>query len=177
MLRGRLWRPGGVRSSKGGGSYRSPLPEAKEGKAPSQTPRNINPINTQARDSVKSVKAEYQLAVTKESLLRVILEMDAYKATHMVKSMGGFGGAVRPSSGPGLDFDGASQAQPWQLVKIESRIPAFSSRRWSCLFNSTLRRRRKSCQLQQRHTRWSLRPETQCTQGSPQRSFPACCEL
>ena len=84
---------------------------------------------------------------------------------------------LRPSSGPGVDCDGASQAQPWQLAKIEARIPAFSSRWWSCLFNSTLIRRRKSCQLQQRHTRRSLRPETQCTQGSSRRCSPACCGL
>lgn len=49
MLRGRLGRPRGIRSSKGGGSYRSPLPEAKEGRAPSQIPRNINPTNTYTR--------------------------------------------------------------------------------------------------------------------------------
>ena len=36
---------------------------------------------SQARDLVKGVKAKYQLAVTKEPLLSVIVEMDAYKAT------------------------------------------------------------------------------------------------
>ncbi len=36
---------------------------------------------SQARDPVKGVKAKYQFAVIKEPLLRVIVEMDAYKAT------------------------------------------------------------------------------------------------
>lgn len=36
---------------------------------------------SQARDPIKGVKAKYQLAVTKESLLSVIVEMNAYKAT------------------------------------------------------------------------------------------------
>ncbi len=36
---------------------------------------------SQARDPIKSVKAKYQLAVTKESLLSVIMKMNAYKAT------------------------------------------------------------------------------------------------
>ena len=36
---------------------------------------------SQARDPVKGAKAKYQLAVTKEPPLRMIVEMDAYKAT------------------------------------------------------------------------------------------------
>ena len=53
---------------------------------------------SQARDPVKSVKAKYQLAVTKEPLLRVIVEMDAYKATSAKteaygEQYGRFGGA------------------------------------------------------------------------------------
>ena len=36
---------------------------------------------SQARDSVKGVKAKYQFAVTKEPRLRVIVEMNASKAT------------------------------------------------------------------------------------------------
>ncbi len=36
---------------------------------------------SQARDPVKGVKAKYQFAVIKEPLLRVIIEIDVYKAT------------------------------------------------------------------------------------------------
>ena len=36
---------------------------------------------SQARDPVKGVKVKYQLAVTKEPLLSVIIEIDVYKAT------------------------------------------------------------------------------------------------
>ena len=38
-----------IGDSKGGGSYRSSLPEAKESQAPSQIPRSINPTNIYVR--------------------------------------------------------------------------------------------------------------------------------
>ena len=53
---------------------------------PSQRSHERQRINSeadgsQARDPVKGVKAKYQLAVTEEALLSVIIEIDAYKAT------------------------------------------------------------------------------------------------
>ncbi len=53
---------------------------------------------SQARDPVKGVKAKYQLAVTKEPLLSVIVEVDAHKATRAKieacgEQCGRFGGA------------------------------------------------------------------------------------
>ncbi len=56
--------------------YRSPLPRSQ-----SRMEHPLHMRGSQARDPVKGVKAKYQLAVTKEPLLSVIVEMDAYKAT------------------------------------------------------------------------------------------------
>ena len=61
-------------------------PDAPWTSPPSLRPHERQRINSeadgsQARDPVKGVKAKYQLAVTKEPLLSVIVEMDAYKAT------------------------------------------------------------------------------------------------
>ena len=50
MLWWRLWRSWGI-SPTGGGSYKSPLPEAKEGKAPLQIPRSTNPTDIYSAQS------------------------------------------------------------------------------------------------------------------------------
>ena len=53
---------------------------------------------TQARDPVKGVRAKYQLAITKEPLLSVIVEMDAYKATRAKIEV--YGGKYGSFGGP-----------------------------------------------------------------------------
>ncbi len=77
----------------GVGSYKSPLPEAKEGKAPLQIPQSTNPTNIYTRTCSTSTAPPMDLPASATQLattwapkkqLRVIVGADAYKAI-MVK--------------------------------------------------------------------------------------------